>query len=79
MIKESVIAIIAREKNYPSEKISLESNLEEMGIDSLEAITILHELEKELDVDIPNESVNAIKTVGDIVTKLEQLGADSVS
>ena len=79
MIKESVIAIIAREKNYPSEKISLESNLEEMGIDSLEAITILYELEKELDVDIPNESVNAIKTVGDIVTKLEQLGADSVS
>ena len=79
MIKESVIAIIAREKNYPTERISLESNLEEMGIDSLEAITILYELEKELDVDIPNESVNAIKTVGDIVRKLENLTANGVS
>ena len=79
MIKESVITIIAREKNYPSEKISLESNLEEMGIDSLEAISILYELERELDVDIPNESVSAIKTVGDIVRKLEHLSADGVS
>ena len=79
MLKESVIAIIAREKNCPTERISLESNLEEMGIDSLEAITILYELEKELDVDIPNESVNAIKTVGDIVRKLEHLTANGAS
>jgi acyl carrier protein len=79
MIKESVIAIIAREKNYPTDRISLESNLEEMGIDSLEAITILYELEKELDIDIPNESVNTIKTVGDIVKKLEHLTAHGVS
>ena len=50
-----------------------------MGIDSLEAITILYELEKELDVDIPNESVNAIKTVGDIVRKLEHLSANGLS
>ena len=79
MIKESVIAIIAREKNYPADRISLESNLEEMGIDSLYALTILYELEKELDVDIPNESVNAIKTVGDIVRKLEHLSANGLS
>ena len=79
MLKESVIAIIAREKNYPSEKISLESNLEEMGIDSLEAITILYELEKELDVDIPNDSMNAIKTVGDIVRKLEHVTGNGIA
>ena len=79
MLKESVIAIIAWEKNYPSEKISLESNLEEMGIDSLEAITILYELERELDVDIPNESMNGINTVGDIVRKLEHLAGDRIA
>jgi acyl carrier protein len=75
MLENTVIAVIAREKKYPLEMISLESNLEEIGIDSLEAISILYELEKELDVDIPNDSISAIATVGDIVEKLKQLVA----
>jgi acyl carrier protein len=79
MLKESVVAVIARETKYPSEKISLDSSLEEFGIDSLEAISILYELEKELDIDIPNEVFANIRTVGDVVSTLEQITNDRAS
>ena len=79
MLKESVVAAIAGHKRLPVEQVTLESNLEEMGIDSLEAITILFELEKDLGVEIPNEAIDGIETVGDIVRKLKELIGDGVA
>ena len=57
----------------PSGTFSLETRLDELGIDSLKAITILYELEDRLDIEIPNEVFDSIKKVGDIVQQLQQL------
>ena len=47
--------------------------LEELGIDSLGAITILYELEDRYDIEIPNEVFDSLNVVNDIVVHLEQL------
>lgn len=47
--------------------------LDELGIDSLGAITIMYELEDRLDVEIPNEVFGALTVVNDIVSQLEIL------
>jgi len=45
--------------------------LEDLGIDSLGAITILYELEDSLDIEIPNEVLEEVKCVGDILVQIE--------
>jgi len=57
----------------PSDAFSLETPLEELGIDSLKAITILYELEDRLDIEIPNEVFDSIRNVSDIVQQLQRL------
>lgn len=47
--------------------------LEDLGIDSLKAITILYELEDKYDIEIPNEIIDSIELVGDITETLERL------
>jgi len=61
----------------PSDAFSLETPLEELGIDSLKAITILYELEDRLDIEIPNEVFDSIKSVGNIVQQLQQITTSS--
>ncbi len=70
---EMVTEVIAREQQCAPGNITLTTRLEELGIDSLKAITILYELEEEFDVEIPNEVIETIDTVGDIVSRLEEL------
>jgi acyl carrier protein len=76
-LQETVFEIISQELSLSSEAFSLETPLEELGIDSLKAITILYELEDRLDIEIPNEVFDSIKSVGDIVQQLQQLTASS--
>ena len=78
-LQETVFEVISQELSLPSEAFSLETPLEELGIDSLKAITILYELEDRLDIEIPNEVFDLIKNVGDIVHQLQQLTTSSDS
>jgi acyl carrier protein len=59
--------------------LTLDMRLDELGIDSLGAITIMYELEDKLDVEIPNEVFDSLKIVNDIVSQLEQLMANKNS
>lgn len=72
-LQETVFEIISQELSLPSDAFSLETPLEELGIDSLKAITILYELEDRLDIEIPNEVFDSIRNVSDIVQQLQRL------
>jgi acyl carrier protein len=76
-LQETVFEIISQELSLSSEAFSLETPLEELGIDSLKAITILYELEDRLDIEIPNEVFDSIRNVSDIVQQLQRLTARS--
>lgn len=73
----AVIEIIARDAKCSTEDITLNTGLDALGIDSLKAIVILSELEDLLGIEIPNEILGSINTVGDIVAKIEELQRNS--
>jgi len=51
--------------------VTSESVITELGIDSLSMMQIVGEMETELGVMIPDEDLVELKTVGDLVKKIE--------
>jgi acyl carrier protein len=79
MLKETVIKEISTYLKCQSGDIALDMRLDELGIDSLGAITIMYELEDKLDVEIPNEVFDSLKIVNDIVSQLERLQQNKIT
>jgi len=73
VLQDTVFKEISSYIKCQPKDVSLDTRLDELGIDSLGAITIMYELEDRLDVEIPNEVFDSLKTVNDIVSQLEQL------
>lgn len=72
-VAEKVIATLASVKRIPADKITIETNLQELGIDSLDVFTLLFELENAFKISIPDDDVRSIRTVGDIVEGIKKL------
>jgi acyl carrier protein len=72
-VAEKVIATLASVKRIPAEKISLETNLQDLGIDSLDVFTLLFELENAFKISIPDDDVRSIRTVSDIVEGVKKI------
>jgi len=72
-VAEKVIATLSSVKRIPADKITLDSNLQEMGIDSLDVFTLLFELENAFKISIPDDDVRSIKTVNDVVEGIKKL------
>jgi acyl carrier protein len=72
-VAAKVIATLASVKRIPADKISLETNLQEMGIDSLDVFTLIFELENAFQISIPDDEVRSIRTVNDVVEGVRKL------
>lgn len=54
-------------------KIQLQSDLrKDLGLDSLAMIELLFKIEETFDLEIPNDDLSQITTVGDVITYVEQ-------
>jgi acyl carrier protein len=69
---QKVISIIAENQYIPQEEISLESEFEKLGIDSLAALGIIGEIENEFNIIIPNDKAFLITNVRQLVEGLEE-------
>lgn len=69
----NILAILASVKHIPCERITIDSRLEDLGIDSLDTIVLVCELEKKFQVAIPDEQVRSIRSVRDIVEGVRSL------
>lgn len=76
-VKTAAIGAIARQKNLDPAGITEEATLEELGVSSLDAITIVYEIEDEFDVEVPNEALEGLRTVRDMIQGIERLVAGS--
>lgn len=74
---QTVATIIADTINCKVEDISPDTNLEALGLTSLDTITVLFDLEEAFDVVIPNEIIPTITTVNDILEKLNEASIKS--
>lgn len=72
-IEQAVVQAIAKKKRVEASGITADSTLDELGIKSLEAITIIFEMEEKFGVEIPTENLDSLKTVQDIVDGIRGL------
>ncbi|WP_185903673.1 acyl carrier protein [Hathewaya massiliensis] len=73
MILEKVKKVIVDQLGVEEDEIKMESKLvEDLGVDSLEIFEIVMSLEEEFEIQIPNEDIEDIKTVGEVVAYIEK-------
>lgn len=58
-----VLKCIATSKRLPPETVTIDSDFEQLGIDSMDAVEILFALENEFDISIPDEEVRQVRNV----------------
>ncbi|MBR2983948.1 MAG: acyl carrier protein [Clostridia bacterium] len=69
---EKVKEIILEVLNIPTDKITLETNLkDDLKVDSVDLLELIVEFEDVFGVEVSNDDVKGIVTVGDIVAYLE--------
>ncbi|HOF94051.1 MAG TPA: acyl carrier protein [Clostridia bacterium] len=69
---EKVRDIIAKQLDLDADIITMESKLvEDLKADSLDVVELIMDLEQEFDIEIPDEELPKVRTVGDIVEYLE--------
>lgn len=72
-IEQQLIAIVRQEKDIPEDRLHRETALEEAGIDSLDALTILFAIEEQFRISIPDDRARSMKTFGDMVDIVQEL------
>jgi acyl carrier protein len=72
-VAQRCIEIIAKAKNIPADTINLDTTFEQLNIDSLDKINISFEVEEAFHIEIPDDSLNSLKNVGDVVAGVKQL------
>ena len=69
-LANKVIGIVAAVKQISPESVGADATFEQLGIDSLDRINILFELENEFDIDVPDEEARSITSVQGIIERL---------
>jgi acyl carrier protein len=72
IIFDKIAAVISAKKGVNIELIKFESSFEELGLDSLDAVELIADLEEEFNVTIPNIDLQNIKSVKQAISSLEK-------
>ena len=60
------------ENKVGKKEITLETNLRSLGIDSLDLVEIVMDLEDKFEIEFSNEELNEFKTVSDVIDAIEK-------
>ena len=72
MIFERIKEMLADQLDSDIDAMSMESDIaNDLGADSLDVVELLMAIEDEFDVEIPDEEIENIKTIGDLVRYIE--------
>ena len=79
-VASDVIGIVAKKKRVDKRNVELSDRLEELGLESLDAVEMIFDLEEKFDIQIPynantNNPRTEFDTVGDVVSAIEKLVA----
>ena len=72
---QRVLKVIATSKRIPLETVTVDSDFQALGIDSMDAVEILFALENEFDITIPDEEARAVRSIRDMCAGVEKLVA----
>ena len=72
MVLEKVKAILAEQFDVEEYKVTADTDLQEdLGADSLDVVDLLMSIEDEFGVEVPDDEIENIKTVGSLVSYIE--------
>ena len=72
-LTQRVLKTIATSKRIPAETVTIDSEFQELGIDSMDAVEILFALENEFDISIPDDEVRNVRNVRQMCEGVEKL------
>ena len=73
MIFDKVKSIIVDQLDVDEDKVTLNASIQDdLGADSLDIVDLVMSFEDEFDLEIPDDQVENIKTVGDVVKYIEE-------
>lgn len=72
MVFDKIKDIIVEQLDVEEDAVTMEASItEDLGADSLDVVDLVMSIEESFDVEIPDEEVENIKTIGDIVKYIE--------
>ncbi len=74
-LTQRVLKCIATSKRIPVEQVTIDSEFQQLGIDSMDAVEILFALENEFDISIPDDEVRNVRNVRQMAEGVEKLVA----
>lgn len=73
MVFEKLRTILSQQFDVEKDTIKPETNImEDLGADSLDVVDMLMSLEDEFDVEIPDEQIEKMRTVAEVVAYIEE-------
>jgi acyl carrier protein len=75
-VTKDVIGIIAKKKRVDKPTVEMTDRLEDLGLESLDAVEMIFDLEEKFDIQIPynaNNPSTEFDTVGEVVRAIQQL------
>ena len=72
-IQDRVLKIIANTRRIPLESVRPDSSFEELGIDSLDRLNILFDLESEFDIEIDDEEAKKVQNIPEMIAGITHL------
>lgn len=72
MVFEKIREILAAQFDVEEDSITLETDIQQdLNADSLDIVDIMMSIEDEFDFEVPDEAVEEVKTVADLVKYIE--------
>ena len=71
-LERQVIDIIAKKKKVDPSAVTIASTFQELAIDSLDGMDLVFTFEDTFNISVPDNVVQQMKSVGDVVTGLRQ-------
>ena len=72
-IEQTLKESVAKLKMISVEDITLDSSLDDLGISSLDSISLVFDFEDKYGVEVPNEELKKVRTIRDIVEGVDAL------
>jgi len=70
-VESKIKGIIADQLEVAADKLTMETSFEDIDADSLDIVELVMALEEAFDLEISDQEVENIKTVGDVVKYIE--------
>jgi acyl carrier protein len=76
-ISDTIIGMIAAQKSIPRQTITPASTFDELNMDSLDKINLSFEVEEHFKISIPDDALNSLRNVADVIAGVQRLQQES--